>query len=145
MSSVRQIDASVLARTLIGFDALLSSRSQLNTSSYPPYNLIKYNDLNYGIELAVSGFTKDEISVWIDNSHSAGSNVLRITGVHHNKDVSSDWEYLHRGLASRDFDQTYALAEFMEVIDAEVKNGLLTIKIERILPETLQPRRISIK
>jgi molecular chaperone IbpA len=145
MTTLRPIDASVLAKTLIGFDSLFNSRINFNTSSYPPHNIIKYDDLNYGIELAVSGFTKDDISVMIDSSHSAGSNILKITGTHSDKVESADWEYLHRGLASRDFEQTYALAEFMEVREAEVKDGLLKIKIERIIPETLQPRKIEIK
>lgn len=145
MTTVRPFDASVLAKTFIGFDNLFNSRVNFNTGSYPPHNIIKYDELNYGIEIAVSGFTKDDISVIIDSSHAAGTNVLKISGVQNDKAESVEWEYLHRGLASRDFEQSYALAEFMEVREAEVKDGLLKIKIERIIPETLQPRKIEIK
>jgi molecular chaperone IbpA len=56
-----------------------------------------------------------------------------------------EWEYIHRGLAYRDFEQTFALAEYMEVISAEVIDGLLIIQLERVIPESLKPRRIAIK
>ena len=85
----------------------------------------------------MAGFTKDEITVEVDQDQ------LTVKGV---KDTASEnKEYLHRGLAARDFEQSYTLAEFMEVRDAEVKDGLLKITIERLVPEALKPRKIEIK
>lgn len=140
MTQLRTIDAAALAnlnRALVGFDRIFNDRFFANTSNYPPHNIVKYDENHYGIEIAVAGFTKDEIAVEVDQDQ------LTVKGV---KDTASEnKEYLHRGLAARDFEQSYTLAEFMEVRDAEVKDGLLKITIERLVPEALKPRKIEIK
>jgi molecular chaperone IbpA len=99
---------------------------------------VKYDDTHYGIEVAVAGFSKDEITVEVDQDQ------LTITGCRLNQ-PDNRFEYLHRGLAARDFEQTFTLAEYMEVKGAEVKDGMLVIEIERIVPEALKPRQIVIK
>jgi len=98
---------------------------------------VKYSDSAYAIEVAVAGFSKEEITVEVDQDQ------LIVRGTQQTTEESK--EYLHRGLASRDFEQTWTLAEYMEVKDAEVKDGMLVISIERIVPEALQPRKIEIK
>ena len=136
---LRTIDPAALAamsRALVGFDHIFNA--PMNTNNYPPHNIVKYSDTEYAIEVAVAGFSKDEITVEVDQDQ------LVVRGVQ--KEVAdAGKEYLHRGLASRNFEQAYTLAEYMEVKDAEVKDGMLIIKIERIVPEALQPRQIKIK
>jgi molecular chaperone IbpA len=138
---LRAIDPAHLAnlsRALVGFDTIFNQHLQQQNGNYPPHNIVKYSDSEYAIEVAVAGFSKDEITVEIDQDQ------LIVRGIQL-KDETTTKEYLHRGLASRDFEQSYTLAEYMEVKDAEVKDGMLIIKIERIIPEALQPRKIEIK
>jgi len=139
MTQLRTIDAQALAnlsRALVGFDRYFTT-NQLQNGNYPPHNIVKYDDTHYGIEVAVAGFTKDEITVEVDQDQ------LMITGKR--ATVTDGVEYLHRGLAARDFEQTFTLAEYMNVVGAEVKDGMLKVQIERIVPEALKPRLITIK
>jgi molecular chaperone IbpA len=141
MTQLRTIDAQALAninRALVGFDRIFNDRffQGAQNGNYPPHNIVKYSEDHYGIEVAVAGFSKDDITVEVNQDQ------LKITG---NKSVDDNKEYIHRGLAFRDFSQTYTLAEYMEVKNAEVKDGMLKITIERIVPEALKPRLIEIK
>ena len=143
MTQLRTIDAQALAqinRALIGFDRVFNDRffQGNQNGNYPPHNIVKYSEHEYGIEIAVAGFSKEDIKVEVDQEQ------LTVTGT---KSIDADdtKEYLHRGLATRDFQQTYTLAEYMEVNGAEVKDGMLKISIERIVPEALKPRQIEIK
>jgi molecular chaperone IbpA len=139
-SNLRTMDAAHLAnlsRALVGFDRYFNGHFANTNGNYPPHNIVKYNETHYGIEVAVAGFSKEEISVEVDQDQ------LTITG----KKISENdnKEYLHRGLAARDFEQTYTLAEYMTVKGAEVKDGMLKIEIERVVPDALKPRQITIK
>ena len=140
-TQLRTIDAQALAninRALVGFDRILNDRffNGNQNGNYPPHNIVKYSENEYGIEIAVAGFSKDDIKVEVDQDQ------LVVTGT---KSGDENKEYLHRGLAARDFQQSYTLAEYMEVKGAEVKDGMLKIQIERIIPEALKPRQIEIK
>jgi molecular chaperone IbpA len=138
-TQLRAIDPAAIAamsRALVGFDHVFNAR--LNNSNYPPHNIVKYSDSEYAIEVAVAGFSKAEITVEVDQDQ------LIVRGMQATTQTEGK-EYLHRGLASRDFEQSYTLAEYMEVKDAEVANGMLIINIERIVPESLKPRSILIK
>jgi molecular chaperone IbpA len=104
--------------------------------SYPPYNLIKIDDDNYMLTLAVAGFTKKEVDVTLNNG------TLTITGVIAEDDHQ---EYLHKGIALRKFTRTFALGEYMEVISAEMDNGMLYISVRREIPEEKKPKQITIK
>jgi molecular chaperone IbpA len=140
MTQLRTVDTAQLAnlsRALVGFDRYFNNQFANVNGNYPPHNIVKYNDTHYGIEVAVAGFSKEEITVEVDQDQ------LYITGK--KASVSEGVEYLHRGLAARDFEQTFTLAEYMEVRGAEVKDGMLKIEIERIIPEALKPRQIKIK
>lgn len=141
MTQLRTFDTAALAqlnRALVGFDRIFNDRLFNGNTNYPPYNIVKYGEDSYGIEVAVAGFDKDEISVEIDQDQ------LTIRGVK-SRTEENPVEYLHRGLAARDFEQTFTLAEYMEVIDAKVDNGMLQIDIKRVVPEALKPRQIEIK
>jgi molecular chaperone IbpA len=140
MTQLRTVDTAQLAnlsRALVGFDRYFNNQFANVNGNYPPHNIVKYSDTHYGIEVAVAGFSKEEITVEVDQDQ------LYITGK--KASVSEGVEYLHRGLAARDFEQTFTLAEYMEVRGAEVKDGMLKIEIERIIPDALKPRQIKIK
>ena len=117
---------------------MIAILTQLPNGNYPPHNIVKYSDDTYAIEVAVAGFTKEEISVEVDQDQ------LTIRGVM-NRPNKGEIEYLHRGLAARDFEQTYTLAEYMIVRGAKVDNGMLQIDIQRVVPDALKPRQIEIK
>jgi molecular chaperone IbpA len=133
---------NALNRALIGFDDVFTNfeRRFANqiSNNYPPYNVVKITDNLYDIAIAVTGFEKDEITVTVK------ANELTIRGERKSLD-SPEPEYLHRGLALRDFERTFTLAEHMQVREAEIKNGILLIQIEREIPEELKPRQIHIK
>jgi molecular chaperone IbpA len=140
MNQLRTIDTAALAqlsKALVGFDRYFTAPHHQN-GNYPPHNIVKYDDTHYGIEVAVAGFSKDEVTVEVDQDQ------LTIRGVKTRSD-ENQVEYLHRGLAARDFEQTFTLAEYMEVRGAKVADGMLQIDIQRIVPEALKPRQIEIK
>ena len=138
LKTVSPADFANLSRALVGFDQIFNQRLQQLNGNYPPHNIVKYSDSDYAIEVAVAGFSKEEITVEVDQDQLI---VRGIQGVV----VSEGKEYLHKGLASLDFEQKWTLAEYMEVKDAEVKDGMLVINIERIIPESLKPRTINVK
>lgn len=141
MTQLTRFDTQALNRALVGFDRLFDDfearfANQIS-QNYPPYNIEKVGENLYDIVVAVAGFEKHEVIVEIEGDQ------LTIRG---EKSVSQDPapEYLHRGLAFRDFERRFTLADHMEVVKAEIKNGLLTIQLERIVPEALKARRIEI-
>jgi|TARA_B110000014_G_scaffold221735_1_gene178521 molecular chaperone IbpA len=133
-------DLSPLLRSSVGFDVfdnIFDSVFNLNESntSYPPYNILK-SDNNYTISLAIAGFSKDEIDV------SLQENELVIKGVA--KDQDDKIEFLHRGIAGRNFERKFRLADTIKVSDANYEDGLLNIYLEREIPEHQKPRKIEI-
>jgi len=133
-------DLSPLLRSSVGFDVfdnIFDSVFNLNESntSYPPYNILK-SDNNYTISLAVAGFSKDEIDV------SLQENELVIKGIA--KDQDNKIEFLHRGIAGRNFERKFKLADTIKVSDANYEDGLLNIYLEREIPEHQKPRKIEI-
>lgn len=141
MNAITRFDTQALNRALIGFDQLFNNveRRFANQvqNNYPPYNVLKHDDNHFEIEIAVAGFEKEDIKIEVDQDQ------LIIKG-QRLKDDDSD-KYLHRGLAARDFERSWTLAEYMEVGDAELTNGILSVKLTRIVPEALKPRLIAIK
>ena len=99
------------------------------TSSYPPYNIKKVNDNKYEIEMAVAGFSKDNLKVEVKN------NQLIVEGNKESKEESADVDYVYKGIASRHFRQTFALADHLKVKSSEFKDGMLKIKLEGEMPE----------
>ena len=133
-------DLSPLLRSSVGFDVfdnIFDSVFNLNESntSYPPYNILK-SDNNYSISLAIAGFSKDEIDISIQE------NELVIKGVA--KDQDNKIEFLHRGIAGRNFERKFRLADTIKVSDASYENGLLSIYLEREIPDHQKPRKIEI-
>lgn len=120
------------------FDELLDATLRSDQANgYPPYDIIREGDNRYRVVMAVAGFARDEISVTVQE------NVLRITG----KPVTERDErrtWLHRGIARRAFDRTFRLADHVEVEDAGLSDGLLTVALKRVIPESKKPREIPI-
>jgi molecular chaperone IbpA len=143
MTNIARFDTQALNRALIGFDRMfdeMESRfiNNVNTN-YPPYNVIRESDNLYTIEVAVAGFKKDEIKVTIEDG---------TLSIEANKEIVEDDDgtttYLHRGLASRAFTRSWNLAEHIKVKGAEIKDGILTVKLEREVPEELKPKIIDV-
>jgi molecular chaperone IbpA len=134
--SLGQIDQALLNRALIGFDRMFKDVQHLSGNTYPPHNIIKLENDKYQIEVAVAGFSRDELTVELDETE------LKITGDKTDKNTIT---YLYKGLASRSFVKTLHLAEHIEVTDVELLDGILTISLEKVIPEELKPRKLQIK
>ena len=123
----------------IGFNrelGRLNSAHKTNTQSYPPYDLLKLDEDTYRISIAVAGFSKDDISVSVDN----GTLIIKGEIVE-----VTDAEVVHKGIAGRKFTRSFALGEYMEVTGAEMKDGMLHINVDRVVPEDKKPKTIKIK
>ncbi len=123
----------------IGFNRELSrlnNAHKVNSNSYPPYDLLKLDEDTYRISLAIAGFSKEDIDVSVDN----GTLVIKGEIVE-----VTDAEVIHKGIAGRKFTRSFALGEYMEVTSAEIKDGMLHINVDRVVPEEKKPKTIKIK
>ena len=138
---MRTYDFSPLYRSTVGFDRLfdlLDQTARLESSpNWPPYNIERTGEDDYRITMALAGFSPDEIEL------VQKENTLFVAG-HKNQDQQGGAEVLHRGIATRPFRQTFNLADHVRVTGARLENGLLTIDLQREVPEALKPRRIEI-
>ena len=140
--SLRAVDIPSIHRFGIGFDSMLDELMRVSatqtTSNYPPHNVIKTGENSVLIEVAVAGFDEGEVSIIVENSE------LTITGSKDVAEFPNNWEYLHRGLSRRGFNQRFRLAEYVEVIDATINKGILSVYLERQVPEDKKPKNIAI-
>ena len=139
--SLRALDIPTIHKFGIGFESIFDEIMRLSASqhgNYPPHNVIKTGDNTVTIEVAVAGFDEGEIGVTVENR------VLVITGEQQFKDEPDNYEYYHRGLSRRNFTQKFPLNEHVEVIEATIKNGVLTVYLERKVPEDKLPKKIAI-
>jgi molecular chaperone IbpA len=123
----------------IGFNRELSrlnTAHKTNSQSYPPYDLLKLDEDTYRISVAVAGFSKENINVSVDN----GTLIIKGEIVE-----VTDAEVVHKGIAGRKFTRSFALGEYMEVTGAEMKDGMLHINVDRVIPEDKKPKVIDIK
>jgi len=142
MNQLVRFDANSLNKALLGFDAMFQDfenrySNQIN-SNYPPYNILKRSENTYEIQVAVTGFERDEVAVEVDQNQL-------IVRAERKAIEDVDTIYIHRGLASRSFERIWTLAEYVEVGEGRIKNGVLTIELKRIVPDTMKPRSIKIK
>ncbi len=139
---MRTFDLSPLYRSSVGFDRLfnmLDGASSTDTSNgYPPYNIERVDDTVYAITMAVAGFAEEDISIEVKE------NALTVSGKHLDETETKEREFLHRGIATRAFERRFQLADHVVVKGAGLENGLLTLELERVIPEALKPRRIDI-
>ena len=137
---MRDYDFTPLSRSFIGFDRMarmIDAASKSETvGGYPPYNIEQVDENAYRIELAVAGFDKTELTI---ETHQ---NVLTVTGQKAQDD--EERTFVHRGIAGRGFERRFQLADHVRVTQADLKNGLLVVELQREIPEALKPRTISI-
>jgi molecular chaperone IbpA len=137
---MRTFDFAPLYRSVVGFDRLASlleaAQTQESATGYPPYNIERTDENAYRIEIAVAGFKPEELDVQVKE------NLLTVTGRKTANDEAR--RYLHRGLAERNFERRFQLADYVIVADAQLADGLLSITLRRELPEALKPRKIEI-
>ena len=120
------------------FDQLIDFDNQVDKSrgNYPPYNLIQDGD-TYTIELAVAGFSENDIEI----THEPEKSRITIAG----SIGTSDGTYLHQGIANRNFSRSWTVADSVEVLDAELDGGILRVKLESVIPDEKKPKKIAIK
>lgn len=139
---MRTFDLSPLYRSTVGFDQLSSLFDNVLSDpaqpGYPPYNIERTGENSYRISMAVAGFSEDELNL------ESRENTLTISGSKSSQS-GDEANYLHRGIATRDFQRRFQLADHVEVTNASLENGLLHVDLTRELPEVLKPRQIQIK
>ncbi|UIJ44835.1 Hsp20 family protein [Sphingomonas cannabina] len=132
-------DFTPFRRSTVGFDRLFDLLENGLTSQiadgYPPFDLVRDGEDRYRIDMAVAGFRPDEIEV------TAHQNMLTVSG---RKQDSDDSRYIHRGIAARDFERRFGLADYVQVKNADLRDGMLSIELVREIPEAMKPRKIAI-
>ena len=134
---MRTFDFTPLYRSTVGFDRLFDMLDSSIRPDWPPYDIERVGEDEYCIRMAVAGFSTDEIELTQEGS------TLLVSGAKKQADSQAQ-SYLHRGIANRNFKQTFSLADHVKVVGAVLENGLLSIKLIREVPEQLKPRRIAI-
>jgi molecular chaperone IbpA len=137
---MRTYDFTPLYRSAIGFDRLAQLFDDAQRSdaqpSYPPYNIELVTEDKYRVTMAVAGFDRSELEIETERD------LLKIVGRRQKDDAKRT--YLHRGIAARDFEHRFQLADHVKVVGAKLENGLLSIELAREVPEALKPRKIAI-
>ena len=141
MTKITALDLTPFYRASIGvdrlFDRIVNQIDTTTTTNYPPYNIVKTGDNTFEIQVAVAGFTQGELEV---NFHDGQ---LIVTG--EKKTIPNpDHVYHHQGISARKFMRTWPLVDYMEVIDAVAKDGILTVSLEQRSPEAMKPKAIAI-
>lgn len=136
---MRNVDFSPLYRNAIGFDRLLnlmeSNNAKNSSGGYPPYNIEKQDENHFRITMAVAGFSEENLDI------TQHENMLIVRG---ERQPEEGKNYVYQGIAERDFERKFQLADYVKVISAGMENGLLHIDLEREIPEAMQPRKIAI-
>ncbi len=143
MTKITSFDLTPFYRNTVGIDSLFDRITRnidmaANAGNYPPYDIVKTGDESYEIRLAVAGFRQEEIDVELKDGQ------LIVNGHQAASDPAPEFEYLHHGISNRGFVRTFSLSDYVEVREAVMKDGILTIKLERIVPEAMKPKKIAI-
>jgi len=142
MTKITSVDLTPFYRNTVGIDRLFDRivnqiDSAAATGNYPPYDIVKVRENQYEIRIAAAGFRQEEIEI------QYRENQLIVTG-EQKRDDDAEYEYIHRGISARKFTRIFPLADYIEVRTATMKDGILTINLERIVPDALKPRQIEI-
>ena len=144
MTKITSFDLTPFYRNTVGIDSLFDRITRnidmaANAGNYPPYDIVKTGDETYEIRLAVAGFTLSEIDIEVKDGQ------LVVQGSHNSDaEINNVVEYLHHGISNRSFIRTFQLSDYVEVRDALMKDGILTVKLERVIPEAMKPKKIAI-
>ena len=128
----------------VGFDEQFNRLAKIhddvtkNIPNYPPYNILKTGENTYEIQVAVAGFTQGEVEVNVNEGQ------LTITGEKVETELPEGHKYEHHGISARRFIRSFTLDNYVEVVSAESQDGILTVKLERKLPEAMKPKTIAI-
>ena len=141
--TLKAFDIPTINRYSVGldemFDTLVRSVNAGTTSNYPPYNIIRHDENRYGVEIALAGFKEDEVEITVHEGY------LTVEGQKKTKTSEIDGPvYLHVGISQRDFRKTWPLGNHVEVTGANFSDGILTVNLERIVPEEMKPKKIAI-
>jgi len=131
-------DLAPFYRNFVGIDRLFNELDRFTAEApggYPPVNIVRDTEDHYTIELAVAGFAQEDVDIQVKDG------VLTVTAAKKEQDQR---DYLHKGIGTRAFTRTFRLADHMEVMGAALKHGLLTVSLERRVPEEAKPKRIAI-
>ena len=141
MTKITTLDLSPFYRNSIGvdrlFDRIVNQFDHSTANNYPPYNIVKTGEDTFEIQVAVAGFGQGDIEV---NFHEEQ---LVITG-EKKSDSDLNIEYQHHGISARKFVRSFSLADYVEVLDAIAKDGILTVRLQRVVPEAMKPKSIAI-
>lgn len=141
MQNITTFDTNKFLPYSVGFDSLFDKLFDIDldkSNSYPPYNISKLDDNNYIIEMALAGFNKDNVEVELANSELTVRSKKK-----NNSDKNPN--LIHQGISHRSFVRKFTLSEEIIVKNAEMKDGMLTVKLEKFIPENKKPKLISIK
>jgi len=144
MTKITTLDLNPFYRNSIGVDRLFDrmmhqiDTAASSTTNYPPYNIVKTGDTTYEIQVAVAGFTQGEVTVNVNDGQ------LIITGEKESTDLPEGHMYEYQGISARRFIRTFTLADYVEVTDATSRDGILTVTLERQIPEAMKPKTIAI-
>ena len=142
MTKISTFDLTPFYRSTVGIDSLFDRITRnidmaANAGTYPPYDIVKTGDESYEIRIAAAGFRQDEIDVEVKDGQ------LVVQGGQ-STEARPEVEYLHHGISNRSFIRTFQLSDYVEVKEAAMKDGILTVKLERMIPEAMKPKKIAI-
>jgi molecular chaperone IbpA len=140
--TLRSFDIPSIHKFAVGFDSVFDEilRTTNQNSNYPPYNIVKHGEDKFVIELAIAGFADSEVDITVEKNQLVvkGEKQIELT------DSTQTIEYVHRGISARSFIRSWTLADYVEVSGAKMENGILSIALDRIVPEEQKPKRIKI-
>ena len=137
--TLRSLDIPAIHKFGIGFDSMMDELMRITEhqqTNYPPYNIVRTSENTFAIELAVAGFAEGEVSIQLERQ------ILRIRG--NRAPVETPLEYVYKGISDRSFSREFTLAEHVQVMGAEMRNGILTVELEQVIPESHAPKTIDI-
>ena len=142
MTKITSFDLTPFYRNTVGIDRLFDRiTAQIDAAAggnYPPYDIVRTAEDRYEIRVAAAGFSQGEIDVEFHEGR------LTIRGAHKDENADTEVQYLHHGISARTFVRHFTLADYVEVKGAIMKDGILTVELERIIPESQKPKSIAI-
>ena len=144
MSKITTLDLNPFYRNAIGVDQLFNrivnqiDQHSNDATHYPPYNIIKTGEDTFEVQVAIAGFNEGEVNVEVRDNN------LIVTGERFEQELPEGYEYTHKGISARKFLRTFSLADYVEVASASSKNGILSVQLERKIPEAMKPKTIAI-
>ena len=144
MTKITTLDLNPFYRNAIGVDQLFNrivnqiDQHSNDATNYPPYNIIKTGEDTFEVQVAIAGFNEGEVNVEVRDNN------LIVTGEKTDQELPEGHEYTHKGISARKFLRTFSLADYVEVVTATSKNGILSVALERRVPEAMKPKTIAI-